>query len=351
MSLAPRFAPIVVAAILVSELTISVALGARPEPGRSDGGATAVAGGDATAGRDHGSPGGRRRLAPTGPGVPGGGPISDAQPSALVPTRIAPALPAPPPVTVPVLYYHKVSAIPSGFASWPPASRERFLAYDVLPSALAAQLDWLLANGYTTILPRDLADYWDHGVPLPAKPVIITFDDGFRNWTSAALPLLQSRHMVAEFYLTIDAIRARGITWPLVRELAAAGNGIGAHDDHHVQLVGVPGRADASEAHMRAEVTGVRDAIFSHVGILPDSLAYVGGGFDATLERVVQEAGYTTARTILRGITQTRARRYAMRVVRVGPRDDVADLMTGAMVPGLPTFTARMAGVPDHTRF
>ena len=54
------------------------------------------------------------------------------------------------------------------------ARRERFPTYDVLPVAFAAQLDWLLANGYTTILPRDLAAHWDQGTPLPAKPVIIT---------------------------------------------------------------------------------------------------------------------------------------------------------------------------------
>ena len=57
-----------------------------------------------------------------------------------------------------------------------------------MPAAFVAQLDWLLANGYTTILPGDLAAHWDYGTPLPPKPVIITFDDGSRSWTKRVMP-------------------------------------------------------------------------------------------------------------------------------------------------------------------
>ena len=62
---------------------------------------------------------------------------------------------------------------------------------------------------------------------------------------------------------------------------------------------------------------------------------------------LVDEAGYTSARGIARGVVQSAGHRFAMRVVRVGVHDDVADLVHGVLVPGLPTFTARMAGVSD----
>src|SRR5450759_4590460 len=52
--------------------------------------------------------------------------------------------------------------------------------------------DWLEAHGYTTILPRDLAEHWDRGVPLPARCVILTFDDGYPEWVSTVLPLLDA---------------------------------------------------------------------------------------------------------------------------------------------------------------
>ena len=144
--------------------------------------------------------------------------------------------------TVPILYYHRVQAIPTDYPSWSAARKRRFTTYDVLPAAFAAQLDWLFLHGYTTILPRDLAAHWDQGTPLPERPVIISFDDGSRDWVRKVLPLLKARGMVAEFYLTLDAIKNGNLTWKEVRRLAAAGNGIGAHDVHHVQLAGARDR-------------------------------------------------------------------------------------------------------------
>ncbi len=249
---------------------------------------------------------------------------------------------------VPILYYHHVRPLPTDYPGWSTASKLRFTTYDTLPSAFAAQLDWLKAHGYTTILPRDLIAYWDDGGHLPVRPVIISFDDGSRDWVTRVLPMLQAHGMVAEFYLTLDAIAHGNLTWPEVRRLAAAGNGIGAHDVHHVQLTGMGGNhASASEATMWTEVSEARRIIGLNVGIYPDSMAYVGGGYDATLEGLVREAGYTSARSINRGDVQDPNRRYRLRIVRIGVHDDVADLLTGALVPGLPTFTARMAGVPD----
>ena len=68
---------------------------------------------------------------------------------------------------VPIVYYHRVESIPPEFRYWGPIAERTFLAYDSLPTAFEAQLDWLQANGYTTILPRDLAAHWDTGARLP----------------------------------------------------------------------------------------------------------------------------------------------------------------------------------------
>jgi peptidoglycan/xylan/chitin deacetylase (PgdA/CDA1 family) len=252
--------------------------------------------------------------------------------------------------TVPILYYHRVQAIPADYPSWSAARKLRFTTYDVLPEAFAAQLDWLFLHGYTTILPRDLTAHWDLGTPLPERPVIISFDDGSRDWVKKVLPLLTARGMVAEFYLTLDAIKNGNLTWKEVRRLAAAGNGIGAHDVHHVQLAGLgPGRTKASAATMWSEVSEIRRIIGFNVGVFPDSMAYVGGGVDATLETLVRTAGYSSARGIQRGVVQRPATRFRMRVVRIGVHDDVPNLQQGALVADLPTFAARMRGVSDKT--
>ena len=312
-----------------------------------------------------GSPAGSGALA----GPAGSGPAQGAAPSTAVvpgatPSPSLPGSPAPSPSlasarptslpaipvgSVPILYYHRVQAPPPDYASWSRARQAAFIDYDAIPTAFAAQLDWLFVNGYTTILPRDLAAHWDHGTPLPAKPVILTFDDGWHDWVSTVLPMLQARGMVAEFYVTLAAIADGNITWPEVRTLAAAGDGIGAHDVHHVQLAELgAGRPDASPATMWAEISGARQTIGQHIGVYPDSMAYVGGGFSPELEALARQAGYTTARSIRRGIVQGVALRYQLVVVRVGPFDDVTNVVSGAIDPSLATFVARMHGVSDR---
>jgi peptidoglycan/xylan/chitin deacetylase (PgdA/CDA1 family) len=252
------------------------------------------------------------------------------------------------PGLVPVIYMHRVVAPPPGYRSWPKAQQAAFIDYDVVPAAFQAQLDWLQANGYTTILPRDLAAHWDRGAPLPPRPVVLTFDDGSSSWTRTILPMLQAHRMVAEFYLTLDAIVQGSITWDEVRQLARAGNGIGAHDVHHVQLAMLGAdRPAASAATMWYEVHEARVIIGRQVGRTPDSMAYVGGGFNAELMAIVREAGYSTARTVVRGIAQDPSHRYELRVVRIGPYDDVVDVVTGQLSPGLPIFAQRIAGVSD----
>jgi peptidoglycan/xylan/chitin deacetylase (PgdA/CDA1 family) len=290
-------------------------------------------------------------IAPTTAAPPSITPASAPPPSAPpspVPSPVPSAPPSFPPLAagvVPILYLHRVEAPPVDFSAWPVEKQQTFLAYDVLPSAFEAQLDWLQAHGYTTILPRDLARHWDRGTPLPPRPVIISLDDGFPSWNRTVLPMLEAHHMVAEFYLTIDAISYGRMSWDDVRALARAGNGIGAHDVHHIQLTALgPDKPPASIAAMWAEIHGARVIIGQEIGILPDSMAYVGGGFDANLVSLVRQAGFTTARSILHGIDQTRAHRFTLRVVRIGVRDDVADVLTGELVPGLPVFAAKMAG-------
>lgn len=246
---------------------------------------------------------------------------------------------------MPILYLHRVDAPPAEWPSWTRHKQRAWLAYDVIPAAFGADLDWLVAHGYTTILPRDLAAHWDNGTPLPARPVIITLDDGSSSWMKTVLPMLQARDMVAEFYLTLDAIRYGWISWDDVRALVAAGMGIGAHDVHHVQLAGLGGRhPDASADVMWGEISRARTMIGHEIGTPPDSMAYVGGGFNATLVALVKKAGYTTARAIIRGIVQSADERFALRVVALAPYDDVLDPFTGEVDAGLPTFAAKMAG-------
>ena len=95
------------------------------------------------------------------------------------------------------------------------------------------------------------------------------------------------------------------------------------------------------------EVDQARRTIGDRVGAAPDSMAYVGGGFDATLVSLVERAGYATARSILHGVVQHWADRFALRVVRIGVYDDVTDRSTWAVDPAVPVFAAKVTGLAD----
>ncbi|MCI7126387.1 MAG: polysaccharide deacetylase family protein [Agathobaculum sp.] len=89
-------------------------------------------------------------------------------------------------VRVPILMYHSI--LKDG---------ARQGKYVVSPDVLVADLDGLQKRGYQTVTVTDLLAYVQQGTPLPEKPVMITFDDGYYNNFVYAYPLLQERGMRA----------------------------------------------------------------------------------------------------------------------------------------------------------
>jgi peptidoglycan/xylan/chitin deacetylase (PgdA/CDA1 family) len=138
---------------------------------------------------------------------------------------------------VPILMYHEIAARPET------ASR---LA--VPPAAFAAQLAYLHDAGFSTVTFADaaaaLAGETDR---LPARPVVLTFDDGFADFHREALPLLQRYGFTATVFVTTGWIADAGaykagrgpgqmLCWNQIREAAGAGVEIGAHSHGHPQL-------------------------------------------------------------------------------------------------------------------
>ena len=82
------------------------------------------------------------------------------------------------------------------------------------------------AEGYTVIPLIHLIAYFMQGDPLPPNPVVLTFDDGYRDNYENAFPLLQARNIPATFFLVMEFInreRPEYLTWAMVDEMAAAG--------------------------------------------------------------------------------------------------------------------------------
>ena len=69
--------------------------------------------------------------------------------------------------------------------------------FSINPNVFEKDLKYLKENNYTPVLVKDLIAYVDDGVPLPERPVLITFDDGFYNNYIYAYPLLRQYDMKA----------------------------------------------------------------------------------------------------------------------------------------------------------
>lgn len=103
-------------------------------------------------------------------------------------------------VDIPILMYHSISKDASGENE-----------YTISASRFEKDLKWLQDNGYTTILPSQLAAYVNEGAMLPSKPVILSFDDGFANNYLYAFPLLQKYNTNAVIALIgVESDRSSG---------------------------------------------------------------------------------------------------------------------------------------------
>jgi hypothetical protein len=102
-------------------------------------------------------------------------------------------------VAVPVLLYHRIGRLP---AVRTPISD----ALTVEPSVFAAQMEWLAHHGFHAITNRQLLDALDLGTPLPRRPVLITFDDGYADVLYNAVPVLHRLHWPATEFVITDRI-------------------------------------------------------------------------------------------------------------------------------------------------
>lgn len=130
---------------------------------------------------------------------------------------------------VPVLCYHHIREAK-------PGQSETLKSYSVSPESFAQQMKALKDSGYETILPDDLYNYLTHGGKLPAKPVMLTFDDTDEEQYSIGYQEMKKYGFKGVFFImTISINRPRYMTKEQLKELSDDGNAVEAHTwDHHM---------------------------------------------------------------------------------------------------------------------
>ena len=209
---------------------------------------------------------------------------------------------------VPVLMYHVIESAPPG-AQLP--------ALYVSRADFAAQVNALAAKGYRAVTLQAVWDAWHGRGSLPRKPIVFSFDDGYRSQYTNALPVLRAKGWPGVLNLEVAVLHV-DLRPPLVRRMIDAGWEVDSHTMTHPDLTSV----DA--ARLRYEVATSRSWIKSHFHVPVNFFCYPSGRYDAAAVAAVRRAGFLAATTTDPGLTSPKSPRFELPRVRVNATDGVA---------------------------
>ncbi|MBS7565275.1 polysaccharide deacetylase family protein [Mucilaginibacter sp. Bleaf8] len=129
---------------------------------------------------------------------------------------------------VPVLCYHQIR-------DWRASDSKSAKDYIVQIAAFKEHMKMLADSGYHTILPDQLYNYLTTGAALPAKPIMLTFDDTDLDQFTIANPELKKYGFKGVYFvMTVSIGRPHYMNKEQIKQLADEGNVIGSHTwDHH----------------------------------------------------------------------------------------------------------------------
>ena len=209
--------------------------------------------------------------------------------------------------------YHHI-AVP------PPGSNAVERDLSVSPARFEEQLRYLKEAGYRSISTIDLVYHLMRGYALPAKPIIITFDDGYIDNYTAAFPLLKRYGFTATFYIITDFIDrgfSRYMTWEQIEEMAAAGMEIGSHSRDHPDLGGKPYN------HLVWQILGSKQTLEAHIDGTVRAFSYPSGDYDDFVINVLESAHFWSAMTTAQDSTHTSDGTFKLTRIRVRGSDSL----------------------------
>lgn len=233
---------------------------------------------------------------------------------------------------VPILMYHSISNTPE--------SGHPYYRTVTSPEVFAQQMRYLHENGYSVVSLSAALEYLDGTRNLPSQPVVITFDDGYADFYTAAFPVLAQYGFTATVYLPTAFIgrapRAfKGIqclTWSQVRELHAAGMEFGSHTVNHPHLGVLPAE------HVKFEVQASKETIEERLGKGIHTFAYpyafpeTDRTFATLLRGYLEQAGYSNGVSTILGTADRRSARLFLKRLPVNECDH--DAFFGAKLKG-----------------
>jgi peptidoglycan/xylan/chitin deacetylase (PgdA/CDA1 family) len=209
--------------------------------------------------------------------------------------------------------YHYVSELPENADVY-----RRNLT--VNPADFEAQMQYLAEANYHPITLTDLYLHLTEGRALPENPIVLTFDDGYRDAYTVVFPTLQRYDFVATFFILATPAHQEHpayLTWEMIDEMAAAGMAMQGHGRDHVDLRGL------SYEMLIYQMMGVKEALEQHTGQTVSFFCYPSGRYDANTIAVLEQIGYLGAVTTQHGRVHTRYDLFTLDRVRISGSDSL----------------------------
>ena len=187
---------------------------------------------------------------------------------------------------VPILMYHDVLSEPEVF-------------FDLVPEQFEDHLKTLKENGFTAISLDQLMQHLRTGAPLPEKPVVLSFDDGYAGHYEHVFPLLQKYQMPGVFFVFPgkvdgDIVGRSTLTWDQVKEMAADPLiTIASHSVTHP-----PDLREFNDADLTYEMTESKRRLEAMIGQPVHYFSYPAGHYDERVAQAAADAGYLAAFTM-----------------------------------------------------
>lgn len=211
--------------------------------------------------------------------------------------------------SVPILLYHYVEYVKD-------EGDTIRKSLNITPDTFDAEIKTLKDAGYEFITIRDLADALDDKITFAPKSVILTFDDGYRDFYTDVFPILKKYNVKAVAFVVPNFLGSPNNldTW-MLSEIAKSGLvEIGAHTMNHSYLTGLPLEG------VKYEVMESKKYLEDRLGIKVSSFAYPYGAFDNTTIDVVKKAGFRAAVTTIPGTFTLDVNRFFLYRIRPGGR-------------------------------
>ena len=202
-------------------------------------------------------------------------------------------------IKVLVLNYHKIDS--------------KHHSLSVLPGDFESQLKYLSDHGYHSISPDELFEGLAGTGALPENPVLITFDDGYKDNYTTAFPLLKKYGFKATIFVVTSFLgqKSQYFTWEQAREMEKEGISIQSHTATHRSMT------DLSDEQLRAELVESKKKAEEELGHPVEYMAYPTGTYNLHIAEMVKEAGYKAAFTIKYGNVDEASNIYALERVPV----------------------------------